>query len=81
MDHKDGGYHIGFYVYDIDHMRVLVEVEVFWLRPVRAMWMGSHHLASRNLYDCRACRVWILGMTHAGGDGCQEVVVCLHCRL
>jgi hypothetical protein len=71
MVHRGDGYHNGFYVYDIDHMHGLVEVEVFWLHQAREMWMDYRHLASRSRYDCRACREWILGMTHGG---CQEVV-------
>lgn len=59
MVRKGGGYHIGFSVFDIDHMRELVEVGVVLPHLDREKLRDCHRLANHSRYDYRVYRVWI----------------------
>jgi hypothetical protein len=62
-------YHIGFYVSDIDHMRVLISIEASLRHQDQGRWRDYHRLESRSLYDYLGNRASIL-VGHYG-RGCS----------
>jgi hypothetical protein len=56
MVRKGGGYHTGFYVFDIDHMRELVEGGGVLPHLDRKRLRDYRRLANHSRYDCRVYR-------------------------